>query len=133
MGNRKPSITLLRLAAVTALLAAIFVLPAASALARKHPPLTEVHVLVTDSKTNKPIFQAALTLEFRDASSRFGKVVSLSAKTDLHGTYTFRFIPMETVVLVVTAPNHQSFGKKFSITEPNQTIKAVMEPPQPLR
>ncbi len=101
--------------------------------ARKHPPLTNVTAHVTDAVNHKPVFQAQLTLEFRDTRSRLGKTISLSAKTDVKGKYVFRFVPMETVVLVVTATNHQTFGKKFQITQPNQTIQAVLRRPQPLR
>lgn len=130
--NRNHSYLLLRLEAWAALVVVLIAAPA-GALARKHPPLTSVTVAVTDAKTHKPVFQADLTLEFRDPHSRLGKTVSLSAKTDLNGTYKFTFIPMETVLLVVTAPNHQSFGKQFQITRPDQTIAAVLRPPQPLR
>lgn len=121
-----------RLEAWAALLVVVITLPA-GALARKHPPLTTVNVLVTDAGTHKPVFQADLTLEFRDPQSRLGKTISLSAKTDLQGTYKFTFIPMETVLLVVTARNHQSFGKQYQITRPGQTIEVVLRPPQPLR
>ncbi|MGH9350869.1 MAG: hypothetical protein ACRD2G_01700 [Terriglobia bacterium] len=114
-------------------LALVFAAGPAGALPRKHPPLTTVTVLVTDAATHKPIFQAQLTLEFRDTRSRMGKTISLSSKTDVRGEYKFSFIPMETVLLVVTAPNHQTFGKRFEITQPNQTIHAALKAPQPLR
>lgn len=114
-------------------LAVAFAASPRTSLARKHPPLTDVTVLVTDAATQKPVFQAQLTLEFRDTRSWRGKTMSLSAKTNTHGEYKFRFIPMEKVLLVVTAPNHQTFGKQFEITQPNQTIHAALKPPQALR
>lgn len=121
-----------RLGALAAVGLALALIPP-MANARKHPPLTNVTVLVTDAATHKPVFQAQLTLEFRDTRSRLGRDISLSAKTDVQGKYKFSFIPMETVLLVVTAPHHQSFGKQFQITQPNQTIEAQLKAPQPLR
>lgn len=98
-----------------------------------HPSLTDVTVSVTEAGTGKPIFQARLTLRFRDPDSHWGKVISYSAKTDMHGKYKFSFIPMETVVLDVTAPKHQTFGKKFQITQEHQVLEVKLKKPQPLR
>ena len=100
---------------------------------RRHTPLTNVTVVVTDAATHKPVFQARLTLEFRDPESHLGKVLSYNAKTDIQGKYKFTFIPMEQVFLAVTAPDHQSFGKQIDISQENQTISVRLNPPQPLR
>ena len=108
-------------------------IPARSLPRRKDVPLTHITAYVTDHATHKPIFQARLTLEFRDPQSRLGKTISYSAKTDVKGKYRFSFIPMEPVVLVVTAPNHQSYGKTFDITKRDQTLHASLRRPQPLR
>src|SRR5579863_665126 len=90
---------------------------------RKQPALTHVTVVVTDAESHKPLFQARLTLEFRDPQSRRGTIISYSAKTNAEGKYVFSFIPMEPVLLVVTASGHQSFGQRFNITEDNQTLE----------
>src|SRR5579875_1551617 len=74
-----------------------------------------------------------LTLEFRDPDSRLGKMLSYNAKTDINGKYKFNFIPMEPILLVVTAPNHQSFGRQFEITQQDQVIHVKLRKPQPLR
>ncbi len=105
----------------------------ANAAPRKHPPLTTVTVVVTDAASEKPIFQARLTLEFRDPDSRRGKTLSYSAKTDINGKYKFNFIPMEPILVVVTAPDHQSFGRQFQITQQDQVIHIKLRKPQPLR
>ncbi|HEX5481442.1 MAG TPA: hypothetical protein VFZ08_02295 [Terriglobia bacterium] len=97
------------------------------------PSVTDVTVHVTEAGTGKPIFQARLTLRFRDPDSHFGKVISYSAKTNMHGQYKFSFIPMEMVVLDVTAPKHQTFGKKFQITKEHQVLEVKLKKPQPLR
>lgn len=100
---------------------------------RKHPPVTDLTIVVTDATNHKPVFQARLTISFRDPDSRIGSSISYNAKTDSQGKYTFSFIPMEPVLVVVTAPDHQSFGQKFDVTQANQTIKVKLNPPQPLR
>ncbi|MGH9376181.1 MAG: hypothetical protein ACRD22_10980 [Terriglobia bacterium] len=102
-------------------------------MGRKRPPLTNLTVLVTDHATHKPIFQAHLTLEFRDPRSRLGKVISYSAKTNLQGEYRFEFIPMENVYIIVTSPDHETLGKTFQITENNQVVRLELRKPQPLR
>ncbi|MGH9469493.1 MAG: carboxypeptidase-like regulatory domain-containing protein [Terriglobia bacterium] len=104
-----------------------------SAASRKSAPLTSITVLVTDAVSNKPVFQARLTLQFRDPSSRRGKTLSYSAKTDTKGKYRFSFIPMENVYLIVTAPDHQTFGKQFAITQDGQVLSVKLHRPQPLR
>ncbi|MGH9354733.1 MAG: hypothetical protein ACRD10_01220, partial [Terriglobia bacterium] len=56
-------------------------------LGRKPPPVTTLTVVVVDHATKKPIFQAHLTLQFRDPKSRLGSLVSYSAKTNMDGAY----------------------------------------------
>ncbi|MGH9446604.1 MAG: hypothetical protein ACRD3O_12865 [Terriglobia bacterium] len=107
--------------------------PALAATPEIHPQVTDVTVLVTDFATHKPVFQARLTLEFRDSQSRRHKMISFSAKTDLRGMYKFTFIPMEPVLLFVTDPNHQSFGRRFQITKANQELRVALRKPEPLR
>jgi hypothetical protein len=130
MGEHNPPS---QIAGIAVMLLASCIFFFARAQARSRPPLTNVIVLVTDTPTNKPVFQARLTLEFRDPESRRGKIMSFSAKTDLQGKYRFTFIPMGPVLLLVTDPNHQSFGKQFQITRQNQLLKVSLRRPQPLR
>lgn len=105
----------------------------AGAMARARPPLTDVIIVVQDAVSHKPVFQARLTLQFRDPQSRRGKTISFNAKTNLQGKYKFTFIPMEPIVLFVTDANHQTFGRNFQITRQNQVILVKLRPPQPLR
>lgn len=123
----------MRGAVITILFAATTFTAAAQAAPRKHPPVTRVTVLVTDKATQKPVFQARLTLSFRDPDSYTGSSLTYSAKTDMQGKYMFSFIPMEPVMLVVTAPDHQTFGQQFDITRAGQTLHVQLNPPQPLR
>lgn len=96
---------------------------------------TNVHVVVTDRETGKPIYQARLTLIFEEKSStlkvKHSKPISFSAKTDLKGRYRFTDIPKGTVRLLVTAERHASFGKDIEIDTDNQEILVKMKLPQP--
>lgn len=86
-----------------------------------------------DHATKKPIFQAHLTLQFRDPKSRSGNLVSYSAKTNMEGAYKFEFIPMEGVYLIVTSPDHQTLGKTFQVNRIDQIVHLELRKPQPLR
>ncbi len=100
------------------------------------PERTSVNVVVKDAATDQPINQARLTLQFREPKGKLGmrrgKLLSFSAKTNLHGRYKFTDIPKGTVRLMVTAERHQSFGKEFEIEQDNQMIEVKLKPPKPL-
>ncbi len=122
-----------RLVLCTLILCFVAAIPAVALRHKPKPALTNLIVLVTDHVSHKPIFQAHLTLQFRDPNSRLGKVISYTAKTDLKGEYKFNFIPMERIYLIVTDPVHQTFGGRFQITRNNQVIRVRLRKPQPLR
>jgi Carboxypeptidase regulatory-like domain len=96
---------------------------------------TNIHVVVTDRETGKPIYQARLTLIFEEETStlniKHSKPISYSAKTDLKGRYRFTDIPKGTVRLLVTAERHESFGRDFKIEKDNQVIQVKLKKPQP--
>ena len=96
--------------------------------------ITTVHVQVKDAQTGKPIYQAQLTLRFRKQGGfmRHAKIISYSAKTDKEGKGQFPVVPMGMVVLMVTAPNHNTFGKEFKITKQNQLIEVKLQKPHPV-
>ncbi|HLY62151.1 MAG TPA: carboxypeptidase regulatory-like domain-containing protein [Terriglobia bacterium] len=98
-------------------------------------PDTNIHVVVTDWDTGKPIYQARLTLTFQQESTtikiKHSKPISFSAKTDLQGRYRFTDIPKGTVRLMVTAERHESYGKEIKIEKDNQEILVRMKKPQP--
>lgn len=95
------------------------------------PQLTTVHVEVKDAQTGKPIYQAHLTLEFRQPGRflRRAKIISYTSKTDTKGMGIFPVVPFGTVTLMVTAPNHNTFGKEFKITKKNQLIEVKLKKP----
>lgn len=92
---------------------------------------TTVHVQVNDAQTGEPIYQAHLTLRYRVQGGfmRRSKVISYTSKTNKDGKSQFPVVPMGTITLMVTAPNHNTFGKEFEITKENQLIEVKLQKP----
>jgi hypothetical protein len=93
--------------------------------------LTTVHVQVNDAKTGEPIYQAHLTLRYRVRGGfmRRSEIISYTAKTDKSGKGQFPVVPMGNITLMVTAPDHNTFGKEFEITKDKQLIKVELHKP----
>jgi hypothetical protein len=93
--------------------------------------MTTVHIQVNDAKTGEPIYQAHLTLRYRTPSRfmRHSKIISYTSKTDKNGKSKFPVVPMGTITLMVTAPDHNTFGKEFEITKENQLIEVKLQQP----
>lgn len=94
---------------------------------------TTVQVLVKDAKTGDPIYQAHLTLRFRKPGGflRSPGIISYTAKTDKNGRGSFPFVPMGEITLMITAPDHESFGKIFEIKKNDQLIEVQLRKPRP--
>jgi hypothetical protein len=93
---------------------------------------TTLHVVVTDAADGTPIYQAHLTLQFKISQRyRQDKWISYSAKTDKQGRCIFHHITKGPIRLLVTAEDHQSFGKDFKIEKDNPVIEVKLRKPQP--
>lgn len=97
---------------------------------------TNMTVVVKESDTGQPISQARITLQFTapGGPGRFGKPqkIAYNAKTDAQGRYKFMDINKGTIVLSVTAPRHQSYGKELQLDKDNQVFEVKLKKPQPL-
>ncbi len=91
---------------------------------------TSVNVLVKDAETDQPIYQARLTLRFREPGGKLrrSKWLSFSAQ----GRYRFTLIPKGAVRLTVTAEHHQTFSREFEVDKDNEVLEVKLKPPQPL-
>ena len=96
--------------------------------------MTTVRVQVNDAKTGEPVYQARLTLRFRQHGGllRRSKIISYTSKTDKNGKGQFPVVPLGAVTLMVTAPDHNTFGKEFEITKQNQLIEVKLQKPHPM-
>jgi hypothetical protein len=95
---------------------------------------TTIQVLVKDAKTGDPIYQAHLTLRFRQPGGflKRSEAISYTGKTDKKGRCSFPLVPMGEVTLMVTAPDHNTFGKTFEINKNNQLLEVQLRPPHPV-
>ena len=92
---------------------------------------TSLTIVVKEADTGDPISQARLTLTFHQ-QGKLHRSISYSAKTSAQGRYRFTNIPKGTVLLLVTADRHQSFGKEIEVEDDNQVIEVKLKKPQPL-
>jgi hypothetical protein len=93
---------------------------------------TNLNVLVKSAETDKPVFQARLTLQFRMPGKVGSKLTTYSAKTNIQGRYTFTNLPKGSFHLFVTADNHQSYGKELELEQDNQLVEVKLRRPQPV-
>jgi Carboxypeptidase regulatory-like domain len=121
---------LLKYGALAALaLAVLGLFPLTTAAAGEE---TSLRVVVKDATNGEPIFQAQLTLQFQVPQKfRQPKWISYSAKTNKKGEYTFRRVNKGPIRLMVTADDHQSYGKQLEIKKDDPTIEVKLRHPQP--
>jgi len=94
---------------------------------------TSMVVIVKESDGGQPISQAHITLEFFEARSlRKPKKISYNGKTDQAGRCKFTEINKGAIVLTVTSPGHQSYGKELQLANENQVFEVSLKKPQPL-
>lgn len=97
---------------------------------------TSMVVIVKEASTGEPIGAARITLQFSEPGGpqRFGKAKKLvyNAKTDTQGRYKFMDINKGPIVLTVTSPGHQSYGKELQLENDNQVFEVKLKKPQPL-
>jgi hypothetical protein len=99
-----------------------------------HEP-TNVIVIVKEAATGEPVTQARVTLQFsvpREHGLGGGRKYVYNAKTDMQGRCKLSEINKGKILLTVTAPGHQSFGKELQLDQDNQVFEVKLKKPQPL-
>ncbi|MBI1941669.1 MAG: carboxypeptidase regulatory-like domain-containing protein [Acidobacteria bacterium] len=97
------------------------------------PERTNVIVVVREAETDEPIFQARLTLQFKESRKlKRDKRPTFTAKTNAQGRYKFNDIPKGTIRLMVTAERRQSYGEELELVEDDQVIEVKLRKPEPL-
>jgi len=95
-----------------------------------------IDIVVTDAESGKPINQAHLTLLFTEPGNKFrlkrARPTSYTAKTNIQGRCKFSDIPKGTIRLMVTANDHEAFGKDFDVEQDHEVLDVKMKKPQPL-
>ena len=97
---------------------------------------TNVTIVVKEADSGEPISQARITLQFNEPHGptipRKPKKIVYNAKTDSQGRCKLTGVNKGTIVLMVTATAHQSFGKEMELERDNQVIEIKLKKPQPL-
>ena len=97
-----------------------------------HDP-TNVTVIVKEADSGEPVGQAAVTLQFTEpVPFGHGNKHSYNAKSDSQGRCRLSGINKGTIVLMVTAAHHQSYGKELQLEHDNQVFEVKLKKPQPL-
>jgi hypothetical protein len=97
-----------------------------------HEPTT-VTVYVKEADTGEPISQGAVTLKFTEpVTFGPGNKLNYTSKTDAQGRCKLYQINKGTIILMVTAPHHQSYGKQLELDHDNQVFEVRLKRPQPL-
>ena len=128
-------LTRTRAAGLIPVLAAGVLAMGAATLRAAAPSLITITVVVTDSESGKPINQAQLTLTFKqpgEGRMSRAKTLTFSSKTDAQGRGRFLAVPEGSVILLVTADHHQTFGKDFEVSKEHPTLEVKLKPPQPV-
>ena len=130
----RPRSVVLWLAVISALL--LLCGPTRLAAQTASSEITNMTVVVKDYDTGDPISQAHLTLQFYEpgGSARLNtrKKHAYSGKTDTQGRYKFTEINKGEIVLTVTAPGHQTYGRELQLEHDNQVFEVKLKKPQPL-
>lgn len=98
--------------------------------ARDTEKTTRLIVLVTDSVTKKPIYNAHVVVRFElDRKLRRDKRVSWESKANQKGEVVLNAIPRGTVKVQVIARGYQTYGDQHELNQPEQTIAVGMQAP----
>lgn len=114
----------------------VLAMPGRSARAQdpllNHEPANLI-VNVHEADTGEPISQANVTLQFTEpVAFGHGKKHTYNAKADAQGRCKLFGINKGTIVLMVTAPHHQAYGKELPFDHDNQVYEVKLKKPQPL-
>lgn len=97
---------------------------------------TNITVIVKEDGSGQPIGQAHITLEFFESHGqstwRKPKKISYNAKTDAEGRCKLLDVTKGHIILTVTEPSYQSYGKELQLQKDNQVFEVKLKKPQPL-
>jgi hypothetical protein len=94
--------------------------------------LTRLQIKVTDER-GKPIDHANVRVVFKQGRRKLTLTKiqhSWELKTSQEGIAKIPPIPKGDILIQVTAPFYQTFGKTFEIEEDERTVEVRMNPPQ---
>ncbi len=93
---------------------------------------TKLTVQVNAVDGGKPIDRASVVVKFRHGLNVNMKkiVTNWETKTNQDGTVTLPSIPQGEITIQIIAPNYQTFGDVYQLTDEAQTISIKLNRPQ---
>ena len=90
---------------------------------------TALNILVQDQE-NSPIPRASLIVRTLKGKNKDKVDKSLQLRTSQQGTASIPPLKRGSVLIQVIAEDFQTFGDRYELTEPEQTITITLKPPQ---
>jgi hypothetical protein len=90
---------------------------------------TTLNIVVQDQE-NSPIPRASLIVRTLKGKKKDKLDKSLQLRTSQQGTASLPPIKRGSVLIQVIAEDFQTFGDRYELTEPEQTITITLKPPQ---
>jgi hypothetical protein len=90
---------------------------------------TSLNIVVQDQE-NSPIPRASLIVRTLKGKKKDKLDKSLQLRTSQQGTASLPPIKRGSVLIQVIAEDFQTFGDRYELTEPEQTITITLKPPQ---
>jgi hypothetical protein len=89
---------------------------------------TQLEIVVTTQKGDKPVGNASVYVRFPDKSNT-DKLTEMDLKTNEDGRVKVPRIPQGRIMIQVVAEGKKTFGEWFDVEEEQKTIRIRLEPP----
>lgn len=117
----------MRKLAFVGVLLAVF---AANLLAADEVTLSRLRLQVMTSESKRPVPNAHVVVRFVQKKFLKDKRTSWETKTNQKGFVVLDKIPYGTIQIQVIARGYQTYGNKHELSEPNEEITILLNPPQ---
>jgi hypothetical protein len=111
------------------LLSFVLALLVASPLAQAKDEWTTLNIVV-NNEDGDPVGRASLIVRTLKGKKKNKVDKSMQLRTSQQGTAPIPPLKRGFVLIQVIAEDYQTFGDRFELTEPEQTINITLKPPQ---
>jgi hypothetical protein len=114
---------------VATLLTSVFLLLLLSPIAQAKDEWTTLNVVVNDEEAS-PVPRASLIVRTLKGKKNNKVDKSMQLRTSQQGTVPIPPLKRGFILIQVIAEGYQTFGDRYELTEPEQTITITLKPPQ---
>jgi hypothetical protein len=111
------------------LLGVILLLAAVSPVAQAKDETTTLRIVVQDEQ-GEPVPRASLIIRELKGKKNDKVGKSMQLRTSQQGVAPLPPMKRGFILIQVIAEDHQTFGNRYELTEPEQTITVTLKPPQ---